>query len=167
MLLPQHPGLVDRLRHPTAGEPWRALVSGCLASWPCGVDGSDYGLGNVLDGLLELPTLEAIPFCPEQHALGTPRSMPDIHGGDAAAPVGPAGREPARLRHPGPPARAARAGLPATARAPRPPRAPVGTWAPAGASPAQLSLRPLQRGAKKRSSPTIPERSPPHSGTAS
>ena len=26
--------------------------------------------------------LRLLPFCPEQHALGTPRSMPDIHGGD-------------------------------------------------------------------------------------
>jgi uncharacterized protein YbbK (DUF523 family) len=26
--------------------------------------------------------LRALPFCPEQHALGTPRTMPDIHGGD-------------------------------------------------------------------------------------
>lgn len=29
-----------------------------------------------------MPTLHAIPFCPEQHALGTPRTTPDIHGGD-------------------------------------------------------------------------------------
>jgi uncharacterized protein YbbK (DUF523 family) len=32
--------------------------------------------------MLALPTLRAVPFCPEQHALGTPRGMPDIHGGD-------------------------------------------------------------------------------------
>jgi len=46
------------------------------------VDGSDYGLGVKLGDLLALPTLRALPFCPEQHALGTPRTMPDIHGGD-------------------------------------------------------------------------------------
>ena len=34
--------------------------------------------------LLGLPTLKVLPFCPEQHALGTPRTMPDIHGGDGA-----------------------------------------------------------------------------------
>jgi uncharacterized protein YbbK (DUF523 family) len=46
------------------------------------VDGSDYGLGVKLGEVLALPKLRALPFCPEQHALGTPRSMPDIHGGD-------------------------------------------------------------------------------------
>jgi uncharacterized protein YbbK (DUF523 family) len=29
-----------------------------------------------------LPTLHVLPFCPEQIALGTPRAVPDIHGGD-------------------------------------------------------------------------------------
>jgi uncharacterized protein YbbK (DUF523 family) len=38
----------------------------------------------VLADLFALPTLRVIPFCPEQHALGTPRTMPDIHGGDGA-----------------------------------------------------------------------------------
>jgi uncharacterized protein YbbK (DUF523 family) len=82
MLLAYHPALVDELRTPTAADPWRVLVSGCLASWPCGVDGSDYGLGTALRELAALPTFRALPFCPEQHALGTPRTMPDIHGGD-------------------------------------------------------------------------------------
>lgn len=58
------------------------LVSGCLAGWRCGVDGGDYGFGVSFRELLALPTLSVLPFCPEQHALGTPRSMPDIHGGD-------------------------------------------------------------------------------------
>jgi uncharacterized protein YbbK (DUF523 family) len=82
VLLAYHPTAVDGLRTPTVDDPLRVLVSGCLASWPCGVDGSDYGLGAVLVDLLRLPTLRALPFCPEQHALGTPRTMPDIHGGD-------------------------------------------------------------------------------------
>lgn len=60
------------------------LVSGCLAGWQCGVDGTDYGLGACLADLLALPTLRALPFCPEQHAMGTPRTTPDIHGGDGA-----------------------------------------------------------------------------------
>jgi uncharacterized protein YbbK (DUF523 family) len=46
------------------------------------VDGSDYGLGVTLAELSELVTFRALPFCPEQTALGTPRTMPDIHGGD-------------------------------------------------------------------------------------
>ncbi|MBX3207787.1 MAG: DUF523 domain-containing protein [Labilithrix sp.] len=82
MLLAYHPAVLDALREPTAADPLRVLVSGCLAGWPCGVDGGDYGLGAVLSDLLRLPTLSAVAFCPEQHALGTPRTMPDIHGGD-------------------------------------------------------------------------------------
>ena len=82
MLLAYHPALIDGLREPTAAEPWRVLVSGCLAGWSCGVDGSDYGLGVTLADLVALPTFRALPFCPEQHALGAPRTMPDIHGGD-------------------------------------------------------------------------------------
>jgi uncharacterized protein YbbK (DUF523 family) len=73
---------LEELREPTVAEPLRVLVSGCLAGWRCGVDGSDNGLGALLAGLLALPTLQAIPFCPEHHALGTPRTTPDIHGGD-------------------------------------------------------------------------------------
>ena len=82
MLLPHHPEHLARLREPSPEAPWRVLVSGCLAAWPCGVEGHDYGLGAALSGLLALPTLRALPFCPEQHAMGTPRTMPDIHGGD-------------------------------------------------------------------------------------
>lgn len=76
MLLPHHRELVDRLRPPSTDAPWRVLVSGCLAGWRCGVDGDDYGLGAVLADLLALPTVRALPFCPEQEGLGTPRTMP-------------------------------------------------------------------------------------------
>ncbi len=82
MLLAHHPERVAALRAPTVEDPWRVLVSGCLAAWPCGVDGTHYGLGEVMRDLFALPTLRVVPFCPEQHALGTPRTMPDIHGGD-------------------------------------------------------------------------------------
>lgn len=82
MLLAYHRSLLDGLRTPTPTDPLRVLLSGCLAAWPCGVDGTDYGLGIVLADLLRLPTLRALPFCPEQQSLGTPRTMPDIHGGD-------------------------------------------------------------------------------------
>jgi uncharacterized protein YbbK (DUF523 family) len=82
MLLAHHPELVDALRAPTPDEPWRVLVSGCLAAWPCGVSGSDYGLGGVLADFFALPALRPLPFCPEQYAMGTPRTMPDLHGGD-------------------------------------------------------------------------------------
>jgi uncharacterized protein YbbK (DUF523 family) len=82
VLLPHHRAVLDALRTPSVEAPWRVLVSGCLAGWECGVDGTDYGLGVGLAELLALPTLRALPFCPEQHALGTPRAMPDLHGGD-------------------------------------------------------------------------------------
>lgn len=63
-------------------RPLRILVSGCLAGWGCGMDGTDYGLKATLVEILALPTAASLPFCPEQHSLGTPRNMPDIHGGD-------------------------------------------------------------------------------------
>ncbi|MBK9001029.1 MAG: DUF523 domain-containing protein [Myxococcales bacterium] len=82
MRLAHHPDLPLPLRVPTAAEPLRVLVSGCLAGLPCGVNGTDYGLGAVLRDLLSLDVVKAIPFCPEESGLGTPRTMPDIHGGD-------------------------------------------------------------------------------------
>jgi uncharacterized protein YbbK (DUF523 family) len=82
VLLAHHADALDALRAPSADDPWRVLVSGCLAAWPCGVNGDDYGLGSALGDLLSLPAIRALPFCPEQYAIGTPRTMPDIHGGD-------------------------------------------------------------------------------------
>lgn len=73
------------LRTPTAAEPWRVLVSGCLAGLPCGVDGTDYGMGGHPFPLFDLPTVRLLPFCPEDAGLGTPRTMPDLHGGDGFA----------------------------------------------------------------------------------
>lgn len=69
---------------PTPDDPWRVLSSGCLASWPCGVNGTDYGLGAGLSGLFAgaAHLVRYVPFCPEQHTLGTPRTTPDVHGGD-------------------------------------------------------------------------------------
>lgn len=73
---------VAALRVPTSSDPLRVLVSGCIAGMPCGVDGTDYGLGATLRVFLSLPTVRSIPFCPEDHGIGTPRTMPDIHDGD-------------------------------------------------------------------------------------
>ncbi len=70
------------IRVPTASDPLRVLVSGCIAGLPCGVDGTDYGMGGALRDLLSLATVKSVPFCPEHYGMGTPRSMPDIHGGD-------------------------------------------------------------------------------------
>lgn len=80
------------LRVPSADDPLRVVVSGCLAGWACGVEGTDYGLGAVLRDLLALPTVRALAFCPEDHAMGTPRTTPDIHGGDGFAVLRAAAR---------------------------------------------------------------------------
>ncbi len=82
LLLAHNEQAVRALRVPSATEPLRILVSGCLAGLPCGVDGTDYGMGHVLDAILRLPTVSVLAFCPEHHGIGTPRRMPDIHGGD-------------------------------------------------------------------------------------
>jgi hypothetical protein len=59
-LVPYHPALLDALRVPATSAPLRILVSGCLAGFPCGVDGSDNGMGGQTNEIAE----------------------PDIHGGD-------------------------------------------------------------------------------------
>jgi uncharacterized protein YbbK (DUF523 family) len=83
--LPHHPEAVDALRTPTADDPWRVLLSGCMAAWPCGVDGHDYGMPRLRPKWLDSPLVALVPFCPEDVGLGTPRPMPDLHGGDGFA----------------------------------------------------------------------------------
>jgi uncharacterized protein YbbK (DUF523 family) len=80
--IPHQPDYIDTLRVATAKDPLRVLISGCLVGLPCGMDGSDYGLAKTLSALVALPTVHALPFCPEHLGMGTPRTMPDIHGGD-------------------------------------------------------------------------------------
>ncbi len=85
MKLVEQPNHIAQMRPPTAEDPWRVLVSGCIAGRPCGVDGTDYGMGGSLASVLCLPTVRVVSFCPEDHGLGTPRTMPDLHGGDGFA----------------------------------------------------------------------------------
>ncbi|MBK7034168.1 MAG: DUF523 domain-containing protein [Ignavibacteria bacterium] len=82
MLLAHSPRLWNTLRKPSIEDPLRVLISGCILGLKCGVDGSDYGMGGALTPLVSLPTVEALGFCPEDAGIGTPRTMPDIHGGD-------------------------------------------------------------------------------------
>ena len=82
MRLPQNPDAVDRIRTPTADDPWRVLISGCLFGHPCGVNGDDYGLPAHQPRWIRSPRVRLVPFCPEDFGIGTPRSMPDLHGGD-------------------------------------------------------------------------------------
>jgi len=85
MKLPHHPEVVDALRIPTREHPWRILVSGCLMGMPCGVGGDDYGLGTARPQWFADARVRTIPFCPEDYGIGTPRTMPDLHGGDGFA----------------------------------------------------------------------------------
>ncbi|MCB9743834.1 MAG: DUF523 domain-containing protein [Alphaproteobacteria bacterium] len=82
MRLAHHRALLEGLRRPTPQEPWRVLFSGCLAGLRCGVDGSTNGEHPRAAHLMALPTIRALPFCPEAHSLGVPRGTPDLHGGD-------------------------------------------------------------------------------------
>jgi uncharacterized protein YbbK (DUF523 family) len=67
---------------PTVQNPWPILFSGCLAGLRCGVDGSDNGPHPLMARVTSLPTVKCVAFCPEDLALGTPRGLPDLTGGD-------------------------------------------------------------------------------------
>ncbi len=82
MKLPHDEGALHVLRMPTMEDPWRVLISGCLFGWKVAVDGGTYGLDGERPKWLDSPLVEMIPFCPEDYRLGTPRTMPDLHGGD-------------------------------------------------------------------------------------
>lgn len=84
MHLPADPTNVARLREPTPAHPWRVLVSGCMTGTLCGWDGTDNGMGRhaLLQAILGDAKVQPVPFCPEHLAMGTPRGVPDIHGGD-------------------------------------------------------------------------------------
>lgn len=84
MHLPADPTNVARLREPTERHPWRVLVSGCMVGTLCGWDATDNGMSRhaLLQAILGDPRVQPVPFCPEHLAMGTPRGIPDIHGGD-------------------------------------------------------------------------------------
>ena len=69
MRLPHHPEAVEALRTPTVDAPWTVLVSGCLAGLPCGVEGTDYGLGAAQPEWFFDPRVRCVSFCPEDHFL--------------------------------------------------------------------------------------------------
>ncbi|MDF1836753.1 MAG: DUF523 domain-containing protein [Planctomycetota bacterium] len=82
MKIVHHPERLEELPTPSQTEPWRILISGCMAGWGCGVDGTDYGMKHALADFQGLGTAQLLPYCPEDVGLGTPRTMPDLHGGD-------------------------------------------------------------------------------------
>jgi uncharacterized protein YbbK (DUF523 family) len=66
----------------TRERPLELLVSSCLTGVLCGVDGTSYGAPYPhTDWLVHLPNVHVVAFCPENFAFGTPRAIPDIHGG--------------------------------------------------------------------------------------
>jgi uncharacterized protein YbbK (DUF523 family) len=69
------------LRIPTANDPLRILMSGCLAQDACGYDGTTNGQYPPTARLLNQPLAHIVPFCPEAFSFGVPREMCDIHGG--------------------------------------------------------------------------------------
>jgi uncharacterized protein YbbK (DUF523 family) len=67
----------------TAEEPLKVLVSSCITGVSCGADGTSYEAPYLHTArLLALPNVMAVPFCPEDFALGTPRDVPDIDDGN-------------------------------------------------------------------------------------
>jgi uncharacterized protein YbbK (DUF523 family) len=60
----------------------RILVSACLMGKLVGVDGTSNGEYPWIPKLLSLPNVKPVLFCPEDFAFGTPRGLPDIHGGN-------------------------------------------------------------------------------------
>jgi uncharacterized protein YbbK (DUF523 family) len=82
MILAHQEDPVADLRKASAAQPLRILISACIAGQPCGIDGSDYGMGGCIDSLTAIDAVQTFTFCPEDYALGTPRTMPDLHGGD-------------------------------------------------------------------------------------
>jgi uncharacterized protein YbbK (DUF523 family) len=65
----------------TPERPLKLLVSGCLAGLPVLPDGGAYDVHKGRRTLVTMPNVDAIHFCPEDFAFGTPRAVPDIHGG--------------------------------------------------------------------------------------
>src|SRR5688500_3501891 len=71
----------DRLETASPDDPLRVLSSACMAGRPTGWDGSEWPHALV-SRLLALPSVAALPFCPEDLFLGTPRPLTSIYGGD-------------------------------------------------------------------------------------
>lgn len=65
----------------TPERPLKILVSGCLNHQKTLTDGTSYDL-DYIHSLLALPNVSTVTFCPENYAVGTPRDIPDIHGGN-------------------------------------------------------------------------------------
>jgi uncharacterized protein YbbK (DUF523 family) len=81
MHLPTREELLS-LPEPTPSHPLRILLSGCLAGWQCGFEGTSYGEWPLLQRIARAPNARVVAFCPEDFSFGTPRELCNIHGGD-------------------------------------------------------------------------------------
>lgn len=73
---------IENLPNFTPDKPLRILVSACLGGALCGVDGTSNGDAYWIKALMALPNVKTFTFCPEEFSFGTPRNLPDIHGGN-------------------------------------------------------------------------------------
>jgi uncharacterized protein YbbK (DUF523 family) len=81
MLTPAtYPGDERLLALPT--DPLRVMVSACLAGAAVIDDGSARLTNDLVLKLMAQPNVEAIAYCPEDVAMGTPRTVPNCDGGN-------------------------------------------------------------------------------------
>lgn len=78
----KHPAGFDwsRLQSASSDDPLRVLFSACLLGRKTGWDGVAYTEPLALR-LSKLDSVRAVPFCPEDVSLGTPRPLTTLYGG--------------------------------------------------------------------------------------
>lgn len=69
------------LPDPSPEQPLKILVSGCLGGLHCVYDGTRFGSSPLAD-ILASPNVQPVFFCPEDFAMGTPRELSNLHGGN-------------------------------------------------------------------------------------
>lgn len=69
------------LPDPSPEHPLIILVSGCLGGLHCVYDGTRFGSSPLAD-ILDSPNVKPVFFCPEDFAMGTPRELSNLHGGN-------------------------------------------------------------------------------------
>lgn len=77
-----HENSTLQVRQPTKEEPLRIMMSACLLGISVMYDGREFGLYPLLKKIIESPLTKVVHFCPEDYSFGTPRNLPDIHGGN-------------------------------------------------------------------------------------
>jgi uncharacterized protein YbbK (DUF523 family) len=65
----------------TPERPLKLVISGCLVGLPVLASGGALDIPRGRRMLTAMENVDAISFCPEDFAFGSPRAIPDIHGG--------------------------------------------------------------------------------------